>query len=135
MLGLGLKLSRRTRLPFFEECREELVDRVDEPSLRDAVWCCVEGTRPWPSAWYCVPGLGAGVGRGSDDTGVLLRVVVLGFVEGGPLLVERLTVMGGTVTESPRRCRLFGAESAIEDGGGRTAGVTTPLPLTDEVGT
>lgn len=73
-------------------------------------------------------------GRGSADTGVLLRVTVRGFEGGGPLLVERVAVFGA-VTQSPMRCRLFGAEWVTEDGAGRTAGVTTPLPLTDEVGT
>lgn len=46
VLGLGLKLSRLTLPPLLEECSEELVDRVDEPSLSGAAWCCVEGTRP-----------------------------------------------------------------------------------------
>ena len=110
VLGLGLKLSRRTLPPFFEECSEELVDRADEPSLDGGTWCRVEGMRPWPSAWCWVPGLGPGTGRGSEDTGVLLRVTVRGFEGGGPLLVERVTVIGGAATESPRRCRLFGAD-------------------------
>lgn len=46
VLGLGLKLSRFTLLPLFEECSEELVDRVDEPSLDGRAGYCVEGTRP-----------------------------------------------------------------------------------------
>ena len=46
VLGLGLKLSRRTLPPFLEECSEELVERVDEPSLDGGAERCADGTRP-----------------------------------------------------------------------------------------
>ena len=138
---------------YVEEDNDEDEDMYDAARCDGwyAAWlapsCWADGTRPCPSPWCAVPGLGTGMtrgtGRGRDEPTVVGVLPGPGIFVGeparltlGPRLLPRGARFVWTEVASPRRGRLLGTDCELPRvDAGRTAGVTTPdLPCPDVEG-